>query len=224
VCVCMLCSTSMCWGHDLVGGRLYQIRHHLFGWMSRSPSIDEKLRSTIRTNVLVAIGASTRQDADDFDKRYDAAKNLGKDLSQEELTLLYKFLDGSLGGHDPVWSQDILLLKGNICLSLLYDSGKRPPDGLGLQLKKMIETRSLGMEWRLKCIVSLGSYYHMKWKDDPDRLSNNERKTIEDFLMRLTKERRFASVAIMELNYLSTFFPEIKAAMDLHQGGDKMPK
>lgn len=215
--VCMLCCSSVCLGHDLVGGALYKVRHALFGWMSRSPDIDEGLRRNIRENVLVCIGASNRQDAENYDKRHQASGNLGKDLSKEELKLLYSFLDDSLGGRDPLWSQDILLIKASICTFLNWDSGARPPDGFGLKLKEMIGMRTLDLEWRRDCSHHLVSYYEAKWKHDAERMSSTERKVIEEFLISLAKDKHFAPDIVEEITYLSKTFSEIKAAMEAHQ-------
>jgi len=212
-----LCLCQASWGHDTVGGALYRLRYALFGWPSRPPVVDASLRSKIRENVLLCIGATNRNDAVNFEKRYNASENLGTDLSAEELKLLYSFLDGSLGGHDPLWAQDIILLKGSICTSVNWMSGGRPPDGFGFKLKDMIAMRTLDMEWRRACVHHLASYYNAKWKDDPARMSNPERKSVEEYLVKLARGKQFSYEVLQELSVLSEVFPEIKAVVDANK-------
>jgi hypothetical protein len=204
-----LCATTA-FGHDLAGGTGHHLWHVLFGWLSKPPAIAEGLRQRVRDNVLVCIGATSRQEADDYDIRYRASQNLGKDLSEQELQLLYSFLDGTIGGRDPLGATEILLLKGSVCTSLNWMCG-RPPDGFGLKLKDMIAMRALGLEWRRMCIHHLASFYEAKWKNDPKRMSNDERETVEKCLLNLATEKRFAYEALRELNILAKTFSEIEA-------------
>lgn len=210
---CMLSFSPVCWGHDLAGGTLYRIRNALFGWMSKPPVIAEDVRSRVRENVLLCIGATNLEVASDFDLRYNASGKLGTNLSVTELELLYSFLEGKLGGRDPLCVGDIDLIKDSICDSLLFRCGSRPPDGFGLKLMDMITARRFGVERRKMYLLNLTSYYEAKWRGDSYRLSNTERNAIETFLVALTKDKRFADDTVAEITYLSKIFPEIVEIM-----------
>lgn len=209
---CFGCCTPPCaepveYMHD-------RIREGLFGWISWMPPIPEGSKGTIRKNVLLCIGATNRADAKDFSKRDDAAEHIGKNLSAEELDLLYRFLSGELGGYDPLGWEKTESLKWGVCCSLCVENKSKPPDGFGLKLKEMVLNRGLRTEWRDDCVHFLASYYEIQWKDDPARMSNPERKIIEETLVKLTKERKFAYTALGRITDLSKKFPEIRSAME----------
>ena len=216
--VVLMSFETVCWGHDLRSALFHHMFRKIPEWTSKPPKIDEKLRAQIRDEVLLCIGATNRETAADFDKRFQAAEDLKKhELSESELKLLYDFLAGTTGGRDPLWTEETDLIKSHICFSLVWPENGKPANGLGQKLMEMIDSRKLNLEWRKYCVDELGNYYSAKWEDDPRRFDDPERKVIEDFFWEITKDKTFGEKALQRISRLSRLFPEFKKLSDQNQ-------
>ena len=188
--VIILCPAVTCRGHDMVDAVLYRLFGKISVWTSKPPVIDESLRGKIREDVLLCIGATNRTEAANIEIRFAAAKRLKKEnLSEQEVKLLYAYLAGKLGERDPLWEQDVQLIKSSICGALIWRNNNKPVDGFGTKLIDIIASKKQDVEWRKTCLRYLGDYYAAKWKDDPKRFDNLERKNIEVFLFEMTKDK-----------------------------------
>ncbi len=126
----------------------------------------QKIRIPVPISSEIPDSLKTVLCGDHFLERIEGVKKLGNNLSEEEISYLYAFLDIK-GNAAGLSSDELDALKNDIAAKLI-DQKQVPPD-LAYNLTAMYNNRHHNTVWRDYCIQHLGTLY--------PRLRNQKEKT-----------------------------------------------